>query len=139
MDIDRSTEFGARVARRLRDERIAWLTTVDPAGTPQPAPVWFLWDEESILVYSQPATAKLRNIDRNPRVSLNFDGDGNGGDIVVITGTARIDAAAPAAAAVPAYLDKYREGIRRIGTTPEAFARDYSVAVRIVPERLRGH
>ena len=35
---DPDSEFGVRVARRLRDEPIAWLTHVDGAGTPQPAP-----------------------------------------------------------------------------------------------------
>ena len=34
---DPSTEFGARVARRLADEVVAWLTVVDAAGTPQPS------------------------------------------------------------------------------------------------------
>ena len=33
---DPSTEFGARVARRLADEVVAWLTVVDGAGTPWP-------------------------------------------------------------------------------------------------------
>ncbi len=37
--LDMNTEFGQRVARRLAEERIAWLTTVDSSGTPQPRPV----------------------------------------------------------------------------------------------------
>jgi len=41
--LDTSTEFGQRAERRLRDEKLAWLTTVDAKGTPQPIPVWFLW------------------------------------------------------------------------------------------------
>ncbi len=42
--IDEATEFRARAARRLREERIAWLTTVGGSGMPQQVPVWFLWD-----------------------------------------------------------------------------------------------
>ena len=42
--IDESTEFGARVARRLREETVVWLTTVTPSGAPLPRPVGFLWD-----------------------------------------------------------------------------------------------
>src|SRR2546425_12373164 len=58
--IDASSEFGQRAERRLRDEKLAWLTTVDSKGTPQPIPVWFLWDgADSILIYSKPDTAKL--------------------------------------------------------------------------------
>jgi hypothetical protein len=52
--LDMGTEFGARAVRRLREDMTAWLTSTDRAGTPQPAPVWFLWndDDSSALVYS---------------------------------------------------------------------------------------
>ena len=83
--LDGSTEFGQRATRRLNEEIIGWLTTVSPTGQPQPIPVWFLWDGESFLLYSRPGQAKLANIARSPRVSLNLDGDGSGGDIVVGT------------------------------------------------------
>ena len=140
MKIDTRSEFGARAARRLEDELIYWLVTVGPDGTPQPSPVWALWDEDrTFLVYSRSDTPKLRNIVACPRVALHLDGDGKGGDIVIVTGDARIDPAAPPADRVPAYVTKYKEGMRRIGMTPESFARAYSVAIRITPARLRGH
>ena len=89
--LDLSTEFGARADRRLRDELIGWLVTVNPAGAPVPVPVWFLWDGAgSLLIYSRPNTAKLRNIAAGPRVSVHLDGDGAGGDVVVVSGRARI-------------------------------------------------
>lgn len=93
--IDRDTEFGARVARQLREETVVWLTTVTPRGAPLPMPVWFLWDgAESIVMYSQAGT-RIRNIQANPRVTLNFAGDGGGGDIVVLSGVAAVDDDAP--------------------------------------------
>jgi len=139
MRIDTGSEFGGRAARRLRDELIYWLVTVDPDGTPQPSPVWALWDGETFLIYSQQDTPKLRNVASRPRVALHLDGDGRGGDIVIMTGDARILSDAPPADRVPEYIAKYGEGIRRIGMTPESFARAYSVAVRVTPARLRGH
>lgn len=139
MNLDTSTEFGARVERRLRQETIVWLTTVSPTAAPQPSPVWFLWEGATLLIYSRPDTPKLRNIARHPTVSLHFDGNGTGGDIVVLTGEARLASDAPPADAVPAYLEKYRKGIARIGMTPESFARTYSLAIRVTPARLRGH
>jgi PPOX class probable F420-dependent enzyme len=139
MQIDRATPFGARVIDRLSTETIVWLTTVGKDGTPHPRPVWFLWDGDTMLIYSQPQTAKLAHIARNPRVSLNFDGDGRGGNIVVITGAAAVDAAAPPTHRHAVYLDKYRADIQRIGMTPEQFAAAYSVALRITPEKLTGH
>jgi PPOX class probable F420-dependent enzyme len=59
--------------RRLREEEIAWLTTVRADGQPQSVPVWFLWDGETFLVYSQPGRQKLRNIATNPRLGLNLN------------------------------------------------------------------
>jgi len=137
--IDESTEFGARVARHLRDEIVVWLTTVTPRGTPLPMPVWFVWDGAgSVTMYSQPS-ARVRNIEANPRVSLNFSGDGRGGDIVVLSGVATIGQGAPPADQNSDYLAKYHEHIARIGMTPETFVERYSVPVRIELERLRGH
>jgi PPOX class probable F420-dependent enzyme len=137
--IDEGTDFGARVARRLRDEVVVWLTTVTPKDAPLPSPVWFLWNgEESVLVYSLDG-ARVRNLAEHPRVTLNFDGDGRGGDIVVLSGTATVDEEAPPPAANEAYLAKYADHITRIGMTPQAFGARYSVPVRIRLERLRGH
>ncbi len=139
MEIDTSTDFGARVERHLESDQVVWLTTVGPDLTPQPSPVWFLWDGETALIYSQPETPKLRNIGQRPRVSLAFNSTPSGEDVVVLTGDAWLDADAPPATAVPAYIDKYTGGIADIGMTPDEFARGYSVAVRVRPTRLRGH
>lgn len=139
MRIDTTTDFGKRVGRRLREESIVWLTTVRRDGTPQPAPVWFLWDGESVLMYSQPNQQKQRNIERNPRVALHFDGDGHGGDIIVVTGEAHVVSDAPPATDVPAYVAKYAESIKQIGMDAASFAKSYSVPIRITPTDLRGH
>lgn len=136
--IDEGTELGARAARRLREETVVWLTSVTPAGAPLPRPVGFLWDGgEVVCIYSQPG-ARVRNIEANPKVTLNFDGDGRGGDIVVFSGTARVDAGAPAADANPAWLDKYAAQIEQLGITPSAYAARFSVPVEIQLTRLDG-
>jgi len=118
-----------------------WLTTVDHDGAPVPVPVWFLWDGSHVLLYSEPDKPKLRNIGRNPRVALNFDGDGRGGDIIVISGTARIANEWPPATQVPGYAAKYDVGgfYRRIGISNAQFAAKYSVPIVIEPASLRGH
>jgi PPOX class probable F420-dependent enzyme len=137
--IDTSTRFGARAERRLREEVIAWLVTVTRRGTPQPVPVWFLWEDETFLIYSRPDTPKLRNIERNPRVALHLDGNGRGGDIVVVTGDAAVSPGDPPADQVPAYVEKYAELIDGNGWTPHSFASDYSVPIRVRFGSLRGH
>jgi PPOX class probable F420-dependent enzyme len=138
MNIDLSTEYGVRVAHRLKEEIIVWLTTVRPDGRPEPSPVWFYWDGSTILIYSQLGKTKVAAIAANSHVALNFDSDTTGGDIVVLTGEARIDDTAPPSNEVPEYQVKYKEHIARIGSTPERFAKGYPVATRVTPTKLRG-
>lgn len=139
LDLDTTTDFGARAARRLQTEQIIWLVTAGADGTPQPSPVWFHWDGATMLIFSEPDAPKIRNIARNPRVAVHFDSDGWGGNIVVLTGEARVLDNAPSVEEVPDYLEKYAEGIERIGMTPEQMAATYSTAIRVTPGRVRGH
>jgi PPOX class probable F420-dependent enzyme len=86
-----------------------------------------------------PSAARIRHLQLNPRVSLNFAGDGQGGDIVVLIGTAVVDPEAPAADAVPEFVAKYAERIPAINLTPSGFAERYAVPITITLTRLRGH
>lgn len=134
--IDRDDEVGARAVERLEQERIGWLTTVAADGTPQTSPIWFLWDGDEFLLYSLDS-ARVRNLTSKARVSLNLDGNGMGGDIVVVEGTARLDETAPTAAENPAYLAKYEPVMDEYGWTPEWFAGRYSVPIWITPTKYR--
>ncbi len=119
----------------LAEDKIAWLTTVTPSGKPAPRPVWFVFDGDDIVVFSQPGTAKLRHITLNPEVSFNFT---SGRGILVINGRAHIEDGK--ATDAPGYAEKYAELIPRIGfPDAQAFASTYSVRIRVVPERTWGH
>jgi PPOX class probable F420-dependent enzyme len=138
--IDLTTDFGARAAVRLREDVVVWLTSVSEQGAPLPTPVWFLWDgAHGVRVQSLPTARRVQHIAANPHVSLNFDGDRRGGDIVVFSGRARIDEDAPPAHEVSGYVEKYHEHIERIGMTHEQFAARYSTVLQIELIRLRGH
>jgi PPOX class probable F420-dependent enzyme len=137
--IDLSTEFGQRVSQRLRDERIVWLTTVRADGRPEPSPVWFLWDGESFVIFSQPDTVKARNIAKRPKVSLNLNSDYYGGDVLIISGEAKIVPDVRAHDAFPALVEKYRGNLDNPGSlSTEQFVSEYSVAIQITPTKLRG-
>lgn len=123
--------------QRLQQELIIWLTTVTPTGRPQTSPVWFVWEGGEFLIYSLADTARVRNVQANPYVAVNFDGDGEGGAVVTFEGVARIDDAAPPASATPKYVEKYRDEMAKNGWTPEVFSSRYSVPIRITPRRVR--
>jgi PPOX class probable F420-dependent enzyme len=135
---DPASAFGKRVRQRLRSEQVAWLTTVGADGTPQPNPVWFLWDDTGILVYNRPDAHRLAHLRVRPRVSLHLDGDGRGDDIVVLAGLARIPDPHPLPHELPAYLDKYRDAMVRVSGSPEAFSEGYPVPIRVEVTRVRG-
>jgi hypothetical protein len=69
-------------------------------------------------------------------VALHFDGDGQGGDIVVLAGRATIERDAPPAHEDQAYVEKYAWGFERLGRSPEEFSAAYPVPVRIALTRV---
>jgi len=134
---DLPDERRARVETRLRTNLMAWLTTVNTSGRPDSVPVWFLVrDDSTILVYSQPGKAKLRNIDANPNVALGLDVTDIGRDIIRIEGTAVTAPEHPRADRVPEYAANYTERIGAIFGTAERFAELFSEAIVITPSRL---
>lgn len=135
-EIDPNDARGVELIERLRSDRIGWLTTVAADGTPQTSPIWFLWNGNNILIYSL-ESPRVRNIASHPRVSLHLDGNGLGGDIVVIEGTASIDKGTPSCVDNPDYLVKYGPVMEGAGWTPEWFSERYSVPVRIAVTKYR--
>lgn len=137
---DQDTEYGARVRRRLRTDMTAWLTSVDSAGTPQPAPVWFLWDADhaAALIYSQPSARRMERITANPRASLHLNDDGAGRDVVVLTGTLVVAPEVAAPDAHPEYVAKYGEWMDQVFGSRAGFAGNFSVPLRFRARRVRG-
>lgn len=136
--IDYSTELGQRIRKELADEAVIWMTTTSADGTPQPNPVWFLPDGDDIIVYSHNTAARNSNIERNPKVSLNFNSDFHADRMSVIIGTASVDSSYPPAIDNDAYQQKYGALIPGIGMTAQDHSDTYGVAIRIVPTKIRG-
>lgn len=136
---DAGSDFGKRVRARLDDERVIWFTTVGADGTPQPNPVWFVWeDPATVLVYNRADAHRLRHIARDPHVALHFDGNGKGGDVVVFAGVTVPAPQHVRAHEHEAYLAKYDDAMTRVSGSPAQFSDDYSVAVTVHVERVRG-
>ena len=129
--------FGERVRARLDSEEVIWLTTVGADGTPQPNPVWFLWQDDGFLIYNRESAKRLAHIAVRPEVSLSFDSNG-GHDVVVFTGRARRLDNQPMPHELPPYLEKYGDAMVYIGGSHEKFGHLQPIAIRVDVRRLRG-
>jgi PPOX class probable F420-dependent enzyme len=137
--VDLTSQFGRVVQEHLNDQYVIWLTTVDSDLAPQPRPVWFIWVEDTFLIFSQAKAYKVKHIKKNPKVALHFNTDETGEEhVIVFVGDAAIDVQCPPAHKIPAYFKKYQSGIADLNRTPEVFSREYSTAIRIRPTEVRG-
>ena len=137
--MDPNSDFGRAIQTHLDDQYVIWLTTVDSHSAPQPRPVWFVWQDDSFLIFSQASAHKVAHIKKNPRVALNFNTDESGDKrVIIFTGEAFIDTECPPAHQVADYFEKYKEGIAGLPMTPEEFSKEYSVAIKIRPTEVRG-
>lgn len=137
--IDFSTDLGRYAADRLGRELLIWLTTIGRrSGDPLPSLVWFWWNGNEVLIPSQPAKPKLRNIAAHPRVALNFDSERGGDGVVVLSGTASIDETSMSDDEWEGFAAKYAERFPHIEMTAEEFRATFSELIRIIPDRVRG-
>ncbi|HEU4319698.1 MAG TPA: pyridoxamine 5'-phosphate oxidase family protein [Acidimicrobiia bacterium] len=127
--------FSKKAIGRLQDEPVIWMTTVSDSGQPQTSLVWFLWTGSDFLIYSLDPSPRIRNITGNPQVALNFDGDGRGGDLVIVEGTATIGTGT--AAERDEFTLKYRHHMQREFGGPDDYFSGYPTAVRVEPKRVR--
>lgn len=123
-----------RVLPMLADERVVWLSTVRPDGSPHLVPTWFLWDGEALLVWSKPNAVKVRNLRSNPRLMVAV------GDAQADFNVGLIEAEATLAAGsvtIPAaFFAKYGEELAAAGLDADAFRATYTQPIRVVPSRF---
>ena len=133
--LDMSDPRQAHTAERLRVDEILWLASVRPDGRPHLVPVWFLWEGETILLFSKPENQKIRNLRQNPAVSVSLDNSDHGDDATVLEGIAAVIEDPEVTTALPDYASKYAASLTDMGTTAESMAREYSQAIRITITR----
>ena len=137
--IDFTTEFGQKVKKHLDHEYFIWFTTTGTDLTPQPRPVWFIWQNDSFLIFSRPNAHKVSHLKAHSNIALHFNTDEKADeDVIVFLGVAEIDPEIPPAHTVPAYFEKYERGIVNLDMTPEEFSQEYSLAIWATPAKVRG-
>lgn len=69
--------------------RLAYVWT---DGTPRVIPIWFHWNGREIVMATPPKAPKLKALARNPKVSLTIDDNTFPHKVLLIRGTARLEA-----------------------------------------------
>jgi PPOX class probable F420-dependent enzyme len=121
---------------RFRSDKIICLTTVRPDGRPHTVPVWFFWEEATVLIFSKPNNQKIRNLRQSHYVTLTLNDTKNGRDVLILEGTAKLLEEKVGPMTLQAYGEKYREGLQRLGVTAGQFTTLYSQPIRVTPVRL---
>ena len=133
---DQTKPNNAHVEQRLCEEPTIWFTTVRADGRPHTVPVWFLWDGETFLIFSKPGNLKIRNVQRNPYITLALDGTKQGTDVVIVEGEAELLSEPSRNIMGPAHCEKYASLIKVMGTEPERIVEDFSQPIRIKPTKF---
>ena len=114
----------------LKKANFAVLATISPSGKPQVTPVWFLVDDDHILINTSKGRAKLRNMQANPHVALEVHDLANPYQFVQIRG--KVEKLDPASGAHD--IDRLSQRYRgKPYTYPPTDAPANRVSIRIRP------
>lgn len=139
--LDSADPAHAKALTMLEDELIAWFVTSAADGSPRAVPVWFFWQDERMVVMSEPKTGKVAAVRRGAPVLMHLQAGGPfGDDVVILHGTAEVSEQSMADWLVDnndAYVAKYREAIESYGTPMDEIAEKFSTVIVFTPERIQ--
>jgi len=127
----------AKIQRFLATKEVAVLATVQTDGAPLAMPMWFLHAPASLTMISVADTQKVRNLRRDPRVSVVAEAVASGGEVrgVTVQGRAEFLQDGPERRAlVERFHEKYR-GLERLWAGKAMPAN--RVMFKIAPSRVR--
>ena len=128
----------AAVQRYLGTKEVVTLATLQADGAPLAMPMWFLHDADSILMLSVDGLQKVKNLRRDPRVSVVAESVSASKEIsgVIVQGRAQfLDDTPERRALVEQFLAKYHPRLEKLwngrAMPPNR------VMFRIVPSKVR--
>jgi len=70
---------------------IVRLTTIQPNGYPHTVPIWFILDQDEIILFTGRQTRKVKNILENPKGNISIGGDPVGSASYTVEGNIVIE------------------------------------------------
>jgi PPOX class probable F420-dependent enzyme len=116
---------------------IANLATLDADGAVHLVPMWFALDGGAIVLATGAASAKVRNLERDPRATVMVDDSRAGMDIcgVSLAGSIEIVRGADAVPLIRLVHERYVSERGLAAPAVQAFLASDDVALRFTPER----
>lgn len=138
---DISSPAHEKALRMLERDLIAWITTVGPDGRPHAVPVWFFWDGDRVIIFSEPGTRKVAHIRAGSPVLVHLQAGGRfGDDVVILNGRAELSdrpAAEWLAGFRDDYVEKYTDAIADYGMPLEKISETFSTAIVFTPDAVK--
>jgi len=128
----------SRIQKFLAEKEVVLLATVLPSGAPLAMPMWFLHDRDGLTMISVDGMQKVRNLRRDPRVSVVAESGTRSAAIrgVAVQGRATFLSDSPERQElVERFHAKYDPDLARLWNGQAVPPN--RVMFRIVPERVR--
>ena len=128
-----------KALRKLENDQIAWLGSGRPDGQPHTVPVWFLWRDGQVVIFSEERAQKIRNLRNDNKVVVSLESGGTGSDVVILEGTAEIageNTAAWLGRVGDAYQTKYAEGLKGLGQSMDEMSSQFNQVIVVTPAKL---
>lgn len=129
----------AKALQLLDSRTIAWFTWVGKDAAAHGVPVWFLWHEGTVIVLTEPDTAKVAAVRRGSPVLIHLETGEFGNDVVILNGTAEVSERSTAEWLPEfreVYEKKYAAAIADYGTPLDEIAKQFSTTLVFTPEKL---
>jgi PPOX class probable F420-dependent enzyme len=122
----------------LSGRLIANFATVNRDGTVHLVPLWFMWRAPHVLLPTNGATRKIRNLQRDPRATVMIDDSRGGFDLrgVTLVGEAEVDRSAEAADLNHEIHLKYLSEAERGHPDVDRYLATDDVTIRFTPQRV---
>jgi PPOX class probable F420-dependent enzyme len=129
--------IGENARKALEAGRLVHFTTINADGSPHTVVVWVGVDDDQVVIGKMAEDKKVRNIRRDPRVSLSLEAEGSShglANYLVVEGTAEV---------IPGGAPELLQKLARTYIDPDAVfppGEDHpeGFTIRITPTRIRG-
>ena len=126
-------EISAELQQLLRERTICFFATIMPDGSPQMTQTWVDTDGQYILINTVEGHQKLRNVQRDPRVTLSLINPSNLNRAVTVRGRVVEITSEGAAEHFKGLVQRYMGGEEyRFGQPGQV-----RILLKVAPEKIR--